>query len=196
MRAIGQRRPTVSAKRWTRATYERLGRLGISHPDERLELVEGEIVERTPQDSRHATAVVLTSEALRNCLQPGYFLRVQLPLALDEMSEPEPDIAVVSGTARDYRDSHPTNAVLVIVIADTTLDYDRYTKASLYAKAGIPEYWIVNLVDRQLEMYRNPGSLGESPGGIGYRMRLVASAGEDVAAPGTNRTVAVDDLLP
>lgn len=190
------RPPAAVRKRWTRREYEQLGKLGIFLPDERLELIEGEIIELTPQGSGHATAVVLTSEAIRERLEPGYFVRVQLPLALDDFSEPEPDVAVVPGAARDYRDFHPTTAVLVIEIADTTLDYDRYTKAPIYAKAGIPEYWVVNLADRQLEIYRSPGPLAESPDGFGYRLRLVLSAGEEAVAPGMTRAVKVDDLLP
>lgn len=193
---MGTRPPAAVRKRWTRGEYEQLAKLGIFHPDERLELIEGEIFELTPQGSGHATAVVLTSEAIRERLEPDYIVRVQLPLALDDFSEPEPDIAVVPGAARDYRDAHPTMAALVIEIADTTLDYDRHTKAPLYARAGIPEYWIVNLADRQLEVYRNPGPLAESPGGFGYRLRLVLSPGEEAVAPGTTRAMKVDELLP
>lgn len=125
-----------------------------------------------------------------------YFLRIQLLLALDDFSEPGPGIAVVAGSARDYRDAHPATAALVIEVTDATLDYDRYTKAPLYARAGIPEYWIINLADRQLEVYRNPGPLAEAPGGFGYRLRLVASPGEEVAAAGVTRAVKIDDLLP
>src|SRR5690606_15575115 len=106
--AVGTRPPAAVRKRWTRGEYEQLAKLGIFHPEERLELIEGEIFELTPQGSGHATAVVLTSEAIRERLEPDYIVRVQLPLALDDFSEPEPDIAVVPGAARDYRDFHPT----------------------------------------------------------------------------------------
>lgn len=143
-------------RRWTRAEYERLIEQGAFGPDERLELVNGEILAMTPQKSPHMTAVHLVNEALRQAWPPGAHVRLQGPLALEPDSEPEPDALVVAGTIRDYSAEHPKTALLVVEVAETTLTYDRQTKRPLYARAGIPEYWIVNLVDRQLEVYREP----------------------------------------
>ncbi|MCS7191059.1 MAG: Uma2 family endonuclease, partial [Fimbriimonadales bacterium] len=95
--------------------------------------------------------------------------------------EPEPDIAVVEGSHETYADHHPTTALLVVEFADTSLEYDRREKLSLYAKAGIPEYWIVNLKANTLEVYREPIPDAEMPFGYGYRVRLLLNAKEQIA---------------
>ena len=141
---------TVQTRRWTRDEYDRMIATGIFHPEERLELLEGEIVHMTPQGSGHATAVRLVEDALRNLFNVGFDVRVQMPLALGTDSEPEPDVAVVVGPPRDYRDEHPRVAILVVEVADSTLSLDRERKAALYARAGIQEYWLLNLTDRCL----------------------------------------------
>ncbi len=147
---------TIHVRHWSREEYERLALAGMFHPEERLELVDGEILKMRPQGSAHATAVTLVENALRVIFGPKYVVRVQMPLALDPDSEPEPDIAVVSGSPRDFRDGHPNSAELVVEVADTTLEFDRGRKAMLYARAGIPEYWILNVRDRQMEVHRQP----------------------------------------
>lgn len=104
--------------RFSRAQYEQMVEAGIFGAEDRLELLDGEIIDMAPRKSRHATAVALLTEILRPIFDPTYTLRVQLPLALDERSEPAPDIAVVPGSPRDYRDAHPTRAVLIVEVAD------------------------------------------------------------------------------
>jgi Uma2 family endonuclease len=147
---------TIETRRWTREEYERLVEQGFFHPEERIELVDGDIYEMTPQTSLHTTGVRAADMALRPIFAEGYDIRCQFPLALGLDSEPEPDIAVVPGTWENYVDSHPTSAVLIVEIADSSLLYDRKRKVPLYARAGIPEYWLVNLVKRCLEVFRNP----------------------------------------
>jgi Uma2 family endonuclease len=120
-----------------------------------------------------------------------------MPLALDPMSRPEPDIAVVPGGPRDYRKAHPKTALLLVEVADTTLAYDREWKGSLYARGGIRELWIVNLLDRVLEVYREPVSSSTAKHGWAYRSVSKLGPGETakpLAAPGAS--VAVADLLP
>jgi len=146
----------VQLKRWSRDSYDAMIRAGIFGPEENVELVEGEIVEMTPQKPSHSAGVRLVEEALRRTFGTGFDVRTQLPLALTDDSEPEPDVAVVRGSIRDYVAGHPTTAVLVVEIADASLLFDRRRKGRLYARAGIQEYWIVNLIDRVLEVYRNP----------------------------------------
>ena len=171
--------------------------LGVLRLDERVELIEGEIIETPPQLSRHTTGVYLAYEALRAIFAVGFVVRVQFPLALGEYSEPEPDFAVVAGTGRGFADAHPTSALLAVEVADTTLSFDRETKASLYAGAGIPEYWSLNLVHRQLEMHREPGPMPDTVYGFGYRTRTVALPGDIVTGPGLpGASLAVADLLP
>lgn len=129
---------------------------GVFAPGDRVELLEGELLAMSPQKSEHATAVTLVGDALRAAFGAGVTVRLQLPLILDDASEPEPDIAIVPGGPRAYRDAHPDRALLVCEIADTTLHYDRGRKRAAYARADIPEYWILNLNDRVLEVYRQP----------------------------------------
>jgi Uma2 family endonuclease len=170
---------------------------GVFAPGERVELIEGEIIAMTPQKSPHAASVRLVQEALRGLFGPGFDVRPQLPLSLGPDSEPEPDAAVVRGNPRDYIQEHPTTAVLGVEVADTTLDFDRGRKAGLYARAGIPEYWIVNLSDRVLEVYREPGPLADRPAEHGYRSIRRFGLPDSVtplASPAAH--VRIADLLP
>ena len=188
---------TVQVRRWTRQEYEQLGELGVLGPEERVELIEGEIYEMPPQLSRHTTGVRAAQETLRVGFGAGFDIRAQFPLALGQYSEPEPDVAVVRGSFLDYVSEHPTSAVLVVEVSETTLAFDREVKASLYAAAGIPEYWISNLVHGQLEILRDPGLMPETRFGYAYRSRTIARPGETVTTlPPTSVQVAVDDLLP
>lgn len=143
-------------RRWSRAEYHNMAAKRIFPPDARLQLIFGNIIEMSPQKSSHATALTLAEDALRSILTKKYFIRIQLPLALNSDSEPEPDIAVVVGNPRDYRDKHPETAVLIMEVSDATLVLDRRHKKKLYAFAEIPEYWILNLRNRSLEVYRQP----------------------------------------
>ncbi len=164
---------------------------------QRVELIEGEIVEMSPQGGPHFTAVALAEETLRRLFRQGHVVRAQGPLSVGELSEPEPDVAVVSGAIRDYKNAHPTTALLVVEIADSTLAFDRGEKAGLYAKASIPDYWIVNLADRQVEVRRDPAPMAGQPYGHGYKNITIFTPGEVVsplAAPQT--TVCVSDLMP
>lgn len=147
---------SVRTKMWTREEYDRLIAAGGFAPESRVQLIRGEIVEMAPQGSRHATANLRAEQALRRIFAQGFTVRTQLPLALGQWSEPEPDVAVVRGAIEDYRQGHPETAVLVVEAADTTLAFDRTRKLEVYAGAGIPEYWIVNLIDGMLEVYRSP----------------------------------------
>jgi Uma2 family endonuclease len=180
----------VALRRFTRDEYDRMIATGLFHPEERLELIDGRIVEMSPQGSRHSTAVRLTEKALSIAFGNGFDVRVQMPLALDERSEPEPDVAVVTGDTRDYRDHHPTRAQLVVEVADKTLRFDRGRKLGLYARCGIPEVWIVNLVDAAVEVHRDPA-------GASYRTRLRLESGGNLS-PGARpeARIAVADLLP
>ena len=129
-------------------------------------------------------------QALRRIFAGGFVVRTQLPLALGSWSEPEPDVAVVRGTIDDYRDAHPESAALVVEVADSTLDFDRTRKRDMYAEAGIPEYWIVNLIDGVLEVSRTPA-------GMTYQDVQRLSPGEVIApAAATAGTIPVSELLP
>jgi Uma2 family endonuclease len=187
-----------NTRKFTRAELERMYDAGILHPDEKIELIGGELVAKElPMKSAHATAISLCEEVLRQVFGKGYVVRGQLPLALSERDQPLPDVAVVEGNIRDFAYAHPTRAVLVVEVSEATLRLDHHTKASLYAWAGIPEYWIVNLMEGVLEVFREPAPIAGRPYGYGYRQQAVYRAGESitpVAQP--EAVIAVDDLLP
>jgi len=151
--AIGE----ITLKRWTSDEFSQLGELGLLG-NERAELIEGNIFMMSPQGPRHAMVVSLLSQALQTALGDGYHVRVQMPLQLELHSAPEPDLVVVQGTPRDYLSNHPTAAALVIEVSDSTLGHDRETKLELYANAGIPEYWLVNLPAGIIEVRRRPSA--------------------------------------
>lgn len=148
----------VSLHRFNRQQYEQMIDAGVFGPEDRLELLDGEIIEKLWQMPRHATAVVLVSNMLSRAFGDGCDIRSQLPLSLSDRSEPEPDIAVVKGSPRDYRDAHPSTALLIVEVADATRGYDRGHKLAAYARAGIGEYWILDVVGETLEVCRRPAS--------------------------------------
>ncbi|HTO12566.1 MAG TPA: Uma2 family endonuclease [Candidatus Binatia bacterium] len=187
----------VRTRRWTRKEYRLLGERGVLPEDEPVELIDGQLIVAEPKGRPHVTAVALTAEGLRRAFGAGWHVFQQEPIALDDDSEPEPDVSVVPGGPRDYLVDHPARPVLVVEVAETSLDFDRHHKGSAYARAGLPDYWIVNLLDRRLEVYRRPGT--DPAAEFGWRY-----LGVEIFAPGTavaplarrNALIAVADLLP
>ena len=188
----------VRTRRWSRVEYERLIEEGVFQAGERLELLAGQLVVREPQGTLHATGIRLLTRALREVFgQDRWIVDMQLPVALDEESEPEPDVTVTAGEPRDFLPSHPARPALVVEVAEASLALDREEKGSLYARARVPESWILNLRDRVLEVYREPHPDPSSPHGWAYRSRQNLAAGEHVtpsAAP--TARIAVANLLP
>ena len=176
----------LKARRWTRQEYDDLVEQGVLTPDDKVELIEGEIVPLAPQNVPHTVAQRLAEDALRLAFGPGYDVRPAMPLIAGEESEPEPDLAVVRGGPRDpmRAGSHPSSAVLVVEISDTTLLTDRRRKARVYAQAGIPEYWIDNLNNRVLEVYRDPLVPADNPSAARYASRLILREGETISPLG------------
>ena len=184
-------------RRFTRAEYERLIELGVFQPGENIELIGGELIVAEPQNAPHYTAIRKTANALEVAFGPGWYVRTQGPIGLDDESEPEPDVAVVPGSADDYARAHPSRAVLTVEVAQSSLALDRRHKGSLYARAGLVDYWILNLVDRVLEVYRAPVADAAAPFGWRYAEREVLDAFARVtplAAP--QSSVSVSQLLP
>lgn len=183
---------TNSDTRYTTARYFDLVAAGVLQPDDHVELLEGIIVAEPPQDPEHASGTMAADYALRAAIGDRGLIRIQLPLVLGPYSAPEPDVAVVAGRLGDYVKSHPTTALLVVEIARTSLPKDRLSKSRIYAVAGIPEYWIVNLPERCVEVFRKPDL---ALAVYADRHSAVGGAAIDlVALPGTR--VAVVDLLP
>jgi len=187
----------VKTRRWRRVEYERLIETGFFQPGDQVELVGGQLIVAEPQGSGHFAAIRAVEEALRMAFGSGWEVRGQGPLALDEESEPEPDVAVVPGSFRDYVVGHPSQPILVVEVSESSLALDRDHKGSLYARAGLADYWIVNLVDRVLEVYREPSS--DPAASFGWRYRSVEVFGREasvspLALPSAH--IRVGDLLP
>jgi|SRR5436190_2629479 len=160
----------LTVRRWTRTEYDRLVDLGVFN-DAPLELIGGQLVVAEPQGNSHASAVGLVGAVLNAALPRGWVVRMQAPIALDDESEPEPDVAVVAGAHLDFRAAHPKRAALVVEVADASLAFDRVLKAGMYARGGVQDYWIVNLIERALEVYRDPAPNPSAPCGWHFRSR-------------------------
>lgn len=179
------------AKRWITADeYERMGEAGIFPPDARLELIEGEIYEMSPIGSPHAACVTFITYAL-NQLGSGFQVRVQNPIRLSDISEPQPDVALLRWRDDFYRGAHPTPAdvLLVVEVADATLTADRKVKLPLYASAGIAEAWLVNIPEELVEIYSAPSD------GVYERAETVGRGAEARSHTVEGLAVGVGELL-
>jgi Uma2 family endonuclease len=183
----------VRTRRWRRVEYERLVDLGV-FVGEHLELLDGLLVVREPQGSPHAAIAAKVGYVVGAAFGSGWHIRLHSPLALGEHSEPEPDVAVVAGIPDDHLDAHPSTAALVIEVADSSLRLDRRFKAAIYARAGLPEYWIVNLVDPALEVHRDPRSSDDDWRYHAVDLLRPPAQVSPLAAPAASIRVA--DLLP
>jgi Uma2 family endonuclease len=162
MNAVAEKQNTESVSKrfprrriWTKKEYYKLIDIGF-FIDKRAELIEGEVIEMSPVKTPHSLTIQLTENVLRDVFDKNFSVRGQLPLNFSEISEPEPDIAVVKGNPRDYLESHPNTAELIVEISASTLSYDRNVKGKLYARNNIQDYWIVDLRKRCIEVYRSP----------------------------------------
>ena len=181
----------LSKRLFTVAEYHRMGEAGIFSEDDRVELIEGEIVEMTPIGSRHQASVDRLSELFFGQLAGQAVLRVQGPIRLGERSEPQPDLTVLRRRADFYAAAHPApqDVLLVVEVAETSAMYDREVKVPLYARAGIPEVWLVDLAGARVEVYRHPSPQG-------YREIRTARRGDRVASEAVSPLeLAVDDVL-
>ena len=148
----------VPRHRLTVDEYYRMAELGILTPDARVELIEGEIIDMTPQGSRHAGIVSRLYERLVAVVGPSGIVRCQLPIRLGTRSEPEPDFAVVKRNEQHYMNAHPDAAdvLLLIEIANTTVSYDRLIKIPLYARHGVLEAWLIDVQAARVHVFRHP----------------------------------------
>jgi Uma2 family endonuclease len=152
----------TQVRRWTVEDYHQMIKAGILSAHDRVELLEGQIIEMSPQQPPHAATTQHAARFLDRQLEGIAYIRMQLPITLKPNSEPEPDIAIVQITTSEYFDHHPTpnEIFLIIEVADSTLLNDRRTKALTYAKAGISEYWILDVNTRKTDVFQNPSSSG------------------------------------
>lgn len=172
----------LKPRKFTVEEYAKMGEAGVFAADERVELIEGEIIPVSPQTHRHASRIARLTTLLVRQFGESHEVRVQLPLTLGQDSEPEPDLALVRLEVADSSTRHPGEADLVFEISDTTLLFDRSAKASLYAKHQLPEYWILNLKNQKLEIRREPSANSEGAYGWDYSSLAILSPGQ-LASP-------------
>lgn len=189
--------PTDPIWRLSLDQYHEMIRAGILTDDDPVELLEGWLVAKMPKNPPHRVATQLSREALERVVPAGWYVDAQEPVTIGD-SEPEPDVTVVRGSRRDYRDHHPgaQDVALLAEVSDTTLQRDRGSKKRVYARANVPVYWIINLIDSQVEVYTNPSGPGEQPD---YGQRQDYGPADQVPVVIDGREVgriAVRDLLP
>ena len=184
--------PTTPARRlFTVDDYHAMARAGILGEDDRVELIEGEIVVMPPVGSRHAACVDILAELLIRAVDHRTAIRVQSPVRLDESTEPEPDVCVLVRRDDAYSENlpQPEDVLLIIEVSDTSLDYDRRVKTQLYARHGIRQFWLIDLRSCTLEVHRVPGPEG-------YRERSVHEGGDRLKVPGLEIDLEVQTLFP
>ena len=177
-------------KRWTREEYLGMAEKGLLGEGSRTELIDGQILDKMPQGNAHILAVKLLFYALQAAFSEESHLAVQSTLPLSDDAMPEPDLLVLRGSPRDYKGRDPdpkTDILLLVEVSDTTLAFDRADKVRLYAANGIPEYWILDLRHRTLEVRRRP--IGE-----GYAETRILQTDETVAMG--SGTILISDVLP
>lgn len=189
--------PAEPVYRMTVEQYHAAVRAGVFTENDPIELLEGVLVQKMPKNPPHVLALGNLVEVVSRVVPAGWTVRSQDPITLAD-GEPEPDLVIAQGARRDYFTRHPgpEDVALVVEVADSTLDRDRGVKLRSYARASLPVYWIVNLVDRCIEVYSAPIATASTPT---YRTRATYGAGEvvDVAIDGVVRAqVRVDDVLP
>ena len=191
---VAQPAPSDSSRE-TRYTVERYLALfdeGVLDRDDRVELLEGVVVAMAPSNPPHAAAISRIMRALFEAIGRRAVIRVQSSFRAGRYSMPEPDVAVVPGSEPDYDRAHPRTALLLVEVAEWSLPQDRVTKLAIYAAAGVPEYWIVNLRDGWVEVLRAPDRRARR-----YTETSIAHRGERIAlAAVPEASVAVDELLP
>ncbi|RUR84268.1 Uma2 family endonuclease [Chlorogloeopsis fritschii PCC 9212] len=173
----------ATAKRFTITEYDRLAELGFFHEDDRVELINGEIISMVSKGKLHSVCETRLERELFKLVGERATLRGQQPIIIPDYSEPEPDRVIVKNRADDYLSTHPTPAdiLLLIEIADSSLKYDQEVKLPLYAEAGISDYWILNLVANYLESYSEPYQ--DLQGKFGYRKKIIFLPNESVNLP-------------
>ncbi|MBV6624041.1 MAG: Uma2 family endonuclease [Rivularia sp. (in: Bacteria)] len=167
---------TINLRLWTVEEYHQMAEAGIFDEDERVELLEGKIIYRDKVGIAHSCAVGRINYLLQKLLQNRSLISVKNPIQLDDYSEPEPDITVVKIDLLDYADHHPTpdEVYLVIEVADTTFKKDCETKGKAYAAAGIINYWVLDVINRQLHVFREPSENG-------YKSEVILKEGNSIS---------------
>jgi Uma2 family endonuclease len=192
---LPSRHRTPPLHRITVDEYERIIASGSLEDPSRVELIDGYMVDKMGKNAEHSYATKESLKALNNRLPAGWTWRQEQPVRIPDFDEPEPDVAIIRGSDADYRHRIPTadDVALLVEVSETTLSQDRGKKRTAYARAGIPVYWIVNLVDRQVEVYTRPAKAGR------YRSRKDYKPGQQIPVVIAGQQlppIPVDDILP
>lgn len=177
---------------WTVEEYHQMAEAGIFHPEERVELIAGQIIRMSAKGTAHTAAVRRAAKVLRNLLFNQAEVYTQDPIQLNDFSEPEPDVAVVRINPLDYADHHPTpsEVYLIIEVADSSFKYDRQTKGKAYAQSGIADYWVLDVNNRKLHVLREPTQEG-------YQSEVIFSEDATVSPlQFWELEIALQDILP
>jgi Uma2 family endonuclease len=182
--------PAAQTHRFSVEDYYRMAETGILKPDARVELIEGEIVDMMPIGPFHSGSVYRLNRLFSRLAEGRWLVASQGPLRIDQHNEPEPDLMLLRPSADDYTSAHPTpeDVFLLIEIADSSLAHDQATKLPLYARSGIEEVWILNVPQKQLEVYRQPHFLG-------YDSKIILQQGEAAPAAFPDALIKVEDLV-
>lgn len=180
----------VQRQLFTVEAYYKMAEVGILKPTDRVELINGEIIQMSPIKSPHANSITIIEEILYEQLIKKVTIRTQNPIRISNLSEPEPDIAVVKYSRNRYSNHHPKpeDTFLLIEVSDSILKYDRKTKKQLYAKANIPEYWIINIPNKQIEVFTEPEN------GV-YSKAFIYRDKEVIEANKIQFKISVDDIF-
>ncbi|MBW4564054.1 MAG: Uma2 family endonuclease [Mojavia pulchra JT2-VF2] len=183
---------TLPLRLWTVEEYHRMAEAGIFADDERVELLEGKIIWMIAKGTAHRSAVGRTDYLLKTRLRNRAWVSIQDPVKLNERSEPEPDIAVLKIDPLDYADHHPTpsEVYLIIEVADSSLKLDCETKGKAYSKAGITDYWVLDVIGRQLHVFREPTE-------DGYQSKVILAEDETISPlQFPDLQIAIREMLP
>jgi Uma2 family endonuclease len=177
--------------------YHEMIRKGILTDDDPVELLEGWLVTKMPKNPSHRVTTQLTRKALEALLPEGWYVDTQEPITLSD-SEPEPDVVIVRGKIRHYSDRHPgaQDVALIVEVADTTLQRDQGAKKLLYAREGIPVYWIINLIEQQIEIYTEPSESTDTPDYQHYQIYQSSETVPVIVDDDTLGEIAVREFLP
>ena len=180
----------VEKRLLTVAEYHKMAEVGILDPDDRVELIKGEVIKKDPFLSPHTSHVKRLNALMFRLFGNRVTISVQDPITIEDHSEPEPDIALLAFSEDFYAERHPRpdDVLLLIEVADSTLAKDQQLKLPLYAEAGIKEYWIVNLVEKQLEVYQKPKDSS-------YTIQKIYTSGDQVNLEGLDQAISAKDIL-
>lgn len=187
--------PAPTPKRWTREEYHRLDEQGWFQ-NQRVELIDGEIILLSSQSPQHAYAAELVRRLLAKAFEPDDWVRTSTPVTHGECSEPEPDLCVVRGPMNEFRARHPSTAALIVEISRSSLQYDRTTKQRLYASMGVPDYWVLDVDHRQLIVHRTPTQTTAGQTCEYQDVMIVGETGSLAPLEKPDVSFAVADMLP